>query len=151
MGKPTPETFVRANGRRGTVIWSAQWTQTDSDDYITATPILSLTDMSGDYEDVAGGRKARLAVEKVQWAGSLNVMGVLYFDSMPPGPDSNILVIPPDASSGELDFSSFPSGNLPDPVPVSPGDIVLSTEGALPGDRLVLTLWFKEKGRIVNV
>jgi hypothetical protein len=148
VGKPTPETFIRAQGRNGTVIWSANWTQTDSDNYITPEPLLSLTDLSGNYSD--GGsqqHKARFSIKKVSWIGSEFVTGTIYFDSMPPGPDSNVLVIPPGATSGERDFSGFPSGSLNDPVPAAPGNLALITEDALPNERLEITIWFRENGK----
>ena len=120
-------------------MFQVQWTQDDSSDLDNAV-VLSQDDISGDYENT------RFAVEHVEWVSALNISGDLEFDSMPPGPDGLVLSFPPDATSGELDFKDYPSGAIPDPNRLSPGNLVLTTRGSLPGDELFLTLKFREKG-----
>lgn len=146
MGAPTPIRVQSPMGRRGSCRFHVRWTQTDSDN-LTNEVVLDLDDLSSLFTDGgAQDKQHRYAVERVEWSSALGVSGDLEFDSMPPSDASHIMSITPEASSGEVSFAQFPSGCITEPNVLSPGDVVLTTRGALPNDELNLIVHYKEKG-----
>lgn len=141
MAPPVIERFQQNLGRRGYAHFHAKWTASADED-LSNSLVIDLDEVSGKLTNT------RFAVEHIEWSASgAGVAATIEFDSMPPGPDGLILAITPDGSSGELDFSGYPSGCLPDPNRESPGNIVINSENAQQGDELFLAIRFKEKGQ----
>ena len=141
MAPPTMERFQHCLGRRGYVHFHAVWTASAADE-LSNEPVVSLDDISGKLDET------RFAVESIEWqASAAGLSAVVEFDSTPPGADGLVVAITPDGSSGEMDFSGYPSGNIPDPNRLSPGNVVVTTTGAQQGDELFLAIRFKEKGQ----
>ena len=141
MSSPTASRFQQNLGRRGYAHYHAVWTVGAIDD-LNNDIVLDLEEVSGKLSNT------RFAVESIEWAASASgVSAVVEFDSMPPGADGLIVAIPPDGQAGEMDFSGYPSGCLPDPNRDSPGNVVVTTTGANQGDELFLAIKFKEKGQ----
>lgn len=141
MPPPVIERFQQNLGRRGYAHFRAKWTASASDD-LDNELVIDQDEVSGKLDNT------RFAVESVEWMTSGGgVTAVVEYDSMPPGADGLIVSIPPDGQAGELDFSGYPSGNLPDPNRESPGNVVISSTGAQQGDELFLAIRYKEKGK----
>ena len=143
MGAPVPERQQTNSGRRGQVTFHVRWTQSDSSQ-LSNSKIISLDDLPSAY--TAGMSQKRYAVEFVEWVSSTLVSGDIEFDSMPMDPSGLVLSFPMDATMGEHNFSSHPSGCLPDPNRLSPGNVVVTTRNALPGDELFIRMGYKVKG-----
>ena len=147
MGTPTPERFQTPFGRHGRCTFNATWDQTDNDD-LENELVLRLDEMSDWLIDPTDAQKPqkRMGIISVDWSSSLIVSGDLEWDSVPTGPDSRIMSFPTDATAGHISFASFPDGCMPDPNPLSPGNAILTTRNALPGDEVNFIIVYKEKG-----
>ena len=139
MPTPTPEVYQRSIGRRGEATFRARFTSAENDD-LEDVPILSQNYLSGKFNNT------RFGVTSIAWTCEGLLSAVVEFDSVPSSPSGLVVSISPDASSGLLDFSGYPNGCKPEPNRTNPGDVVVSTQGAVPGSELFLMLTYKEKG-----
>lgn len=138
MGAPDPEVSRTHTNRRGVLTLHCNWTTTDSDD---------LDDYKIIDKDVhlpAYRNNTRIAIEWIEWVSASNVNAEVEFSSI--NDRSMILAIPEDATQGRVDFSDEPSGYLPDPDKDYTSDVILTTTGALPGDRIFMRIGYKLKG-----
>ena len=140
MGEPALEVSQRSLGRFGEFTARCIWTQADNDNLDNAV-LLSLDTISGKYENT------RFALEKVEWNGALTVAADIEFASLPANSDRLVFSIGPDASTGEINWHGHLDGCKTDPERDAPGDVVITTRNALPGDELFLTGTYREKGK----
>lgn len=140
MGQPTPEVFIENFGRNGRITVHVTWTNEDSDDLDNTILIDQINDISGHYES------SRFGILSYDWNSSVNVSGDVEFNSVPQTAASRVFSFASGELSGNRSFSDFPNGCVTDPNRNQPGDVVLTTRNALPGDELNITMTFKEKG-----
>lgn len=149
MGTAAIEKDQESLGRYGIAVFAADWTSTDYDD-LNEEKILDVDLFAAGYS------QPFYAVERIEWTASETVVGKVYFDSVPPGPDGLVLSIPQGASGGFIDFTVYPQGCRPDPARVAlppegqssytAGNLVIDAEG-LPTDSLYILVRYKEKGK----
>jgi len=139
MAAPELEVSQRSIGRFGEFTAKVAWTQAESDNLDNAV-LLSTDTVSGKYLNT------RFAIEKVEWDCALTVAADIEFASLPADSDRIIFSISPDASTGEINWKGHLSGVKSDPERDSPGDVVITTRQALPGDELFITGTYREKG-----
>jgi len=139
MPAPTPEVFQRSIGRYGEATFRAKFTSAENDD-LTDVPVLSQNYLSGKTSNT------RFKVTNIAWTSEGIVSGVVEFTSVPSAPEGMVLAITPDASSGALNFCHYPNGGKSDPNRTNPGDLCISTKGAVPGSEIFLSLTYIEKG-----
>lgn len=138
MPAPTLEVSQKSLGRVGEFTARCVWTQEDSTDLDSAT-LLDLDTVSGKFTSV------RFALLSVEWSSSEVVTADIEFDSLPWTSDNLVLNIPA-GSSGEYDWKDKLDGKKNDPNSSSPGNVVITTRNALPGDELFITGRYIEKG-----
>lgn len=139
MAAPTVEVSQRTIGRFGEFTAKIAWTQAESDD-LTSAVLLDLDTVSGKYVTT------RFALLEIEWAGSETVSADIEFASLPWSTDNVILTIPAGSGSGEISWEGHIDGKKNEPNIEAPGDVVITTRNALPGDELYLTGRYLEKG-----
>lgn len=139
MPAPTPEVFQQSIGRFGEFTFRARFTSAENDNLVDVS-VLSQNYVSGKYENM------RFKITSIRWTCEAGLSAVVEFDSVPPSPEGMVVSISPDASSGEIDFSTYPSAGKYDPNRDNPGDVVITTYGALPGSEIFLSGTYMEKG-----
>jgi len=139
MAAPPLEVSQRSIGRFGEFTARCIWTQADNDNLDNAV-LLDIDVISGKFNDT------RFAIRKVEWDSALTVAADIEFDSLPADSDRIVFVISPDTSTGEIDWSGHLNGAFYDPERDAPGNVVITTRGALPGDELFITGTYLESG-----
>ncbi len=142
MGAPSPDKFQDIIGRNGRITWHCKWDDVNNLANLAQAIVADREDLSTSVY----GENVRFGVKKIKWVASANTSAQIYFNSSPIDPAGMILAVTPDSTTGERDFSGFPSGCMPDPSPESPSDIVVDTTNALVDDELFLELELKIKG-----
>ena len=139
MATPQVEVTQRSIGRYGDFTAKIAWTQSESDN-LDAAVLLDL--------DTTGGRytNPRFAITKLEWSGSEVVSADIEFASLPWTSDNIIVTIPAGTGSGEIDWRNHVSGKANEPNADTPGNVVITTRNALPGDELFITGTYMEKG-----
>ena len=139
MAAPDLEVSQHSIGRFGEFTAVCRWTQADNDDLDNAV-LLDIDVISGKFFNT------RFAVRKMEWTKALTVAADIEFDSLPPDSDRMVVAFPPDASTGEIDWFGHLNGAFYDPERDAPGNVVVTTRGALPGDELFITGTYLESG-----
>jgi len=138
MPTPDPDVENVPVGNVGSATLHCNWTSAENDD---------LTDFVFlDTEDAKYYDNPRYAIKTLDWTCSSSVQVVVEFESL--GSRRVIHAIPEEATSGSVDFSDEPSGCISDPFREVPSNVVVTTTGALPGDRLFLRTTYKIKGKV---
>ena len=139
MPAPTPLAYQRPIGRFGEFTLQAVWTNAEADDF-EDVKVLDIEVLSGKYND------SRFAVTSIRWASEGLLSADVEFDSVPRSAEGIVLNITPDASSGAIDFRDYPNGCKSEPNRDGPGNLVVTTRGALAGSELFLSGTYMEKG-----
>ena len=139
MPAPDLEVSQKSYGRFGEFTAHAVWSQSEADDLDNAL-LLDQEIISGRYTSV------RFALTSLEWTSGETVVADVEFDSMPADSDRIILNITA-GSAGEIDWKDHPSGCKSDPQRDAPGNVVVTTRNALPGDELFLKGTYIEKGK----
>ncbi len=136
MSTPTPSGHKTELGRKGMVQWTAQWDATNVTNFV-GEKVLNIDDVGSDYTN------PRYAIEHIEWASNATIGASVYFDCLAEGGD--VLEIVDGATSGEIDFSSFPSGAAVDGDRLG-NNLVIDTFNAADGDKIALTITYRVKG-----
>ena len=139
MPAPTPDRQQKSIGRFFRVAFQCAWGQDNSINLENAT-LVSLDDVSGNYNN------PRFLITDIEWSSSAGVAADISFDSTPQSAEGLIANITPDSTSGWINFADYMSGGVPDPNRLSPGNVVVTTRNALPGDELFILVTGREKG-----
>lgn len=139
MGTPTVYKDQSDVGRYGEATLTVAWTTEDSDDLDSEV----LVDKSALTK---GLLNSKLGVRSIEWSKTETVEADVYYDSLPASAKTTVVALGGSASESEVDFSDGVTTTArKDPNAVG-GDLVVTTTGALPGDKLWIRVLFKVYG-----
>ena len=128
-------------GRNGHLTAHVEWTAQEADDLSNITILDPDIDASKKYSNT------RFQVLNVQYDSDDGIEARLEFDIIPFQPEALIVGIAGGVTSGQRNFvKESLHGCRPDPNPLSPSKIILTTIGALPGQSLMIEMNYRESG-----
>jgi len=140
MGVPTVFKNQSDIGQYGEAQFTVTWSAADSDE-LASEVLIDLSALSG------GLLEPHLGVRSIEWTAAESMQADVFYDSLPADADTNVITIPTGATEGSVDFRNGATSHDRKDKNTLGGDLVVSTQDALPGDTLWIRVLFKVHGK----